>query len=215
MQLAVSDEVEWLGVQWNTAADEAGDLFEPAAIEHPMDALLDAFVERGARRLEADLHGRVSLQARSPGPVDFGNRPSSAQADFDCANHLGAIAGADAQSGLGVQTPQDTMQVLEAVFVRARFQPRSQFLRASGGVGQAFEKRTEIKSRANRKDREPGAMAQVLESGNPPDTIFPRRKSKAGVHQVKQVVCDDFALFMGRFGGADVKAAIDLRGIAR
>jgi len=71
--------------------------------------------------------------------VDFGDRPPSEQADFDRANHLGAIAGADAQSGLGVKTPQDTMQVLEAVFVRARFQPRSQFLRARRGVGQTFE----------------------------------------------------------------------------
>ena len=58
-------------------------------------------------------------------------------------------------------------------------------------------------------------MAQVFESRDGPDTIFSRRKSKAGVHQIEQVMRDAFALFRGRLGGADVKATIDLRRIAR
>jgi hypothetical protein len=46
-QLPVPGEVEWLGVEWNATADEAGNFIDPAAIEHPVDALLDATVERG------------------------------------------------------------------------------------------------------------------------------------------------------------------------
>ena len=54
-QFAVADEVERLGVGRNAAAHEAGNFLEPAAIEHRVDAALDALVQRGARRLQADL----------------------------------------------------------------------------------------------------------------------------------------------------------------
>jgi hypothetical protein len=47
-QLAVSDEVEWFGVEWNAADDEHGHLFGPAAIRHGVGAPLDAIVQRGA-----------------------------------------------------------------------------------------------------------------------------------------------------------------------
>src|SRR5882757_6216336 len=58
-------------------------------------------------------------------------------------------------------------------------------------------------------------MAQVFESRDGPDTIFSRRECKARVDQIEQVMRDAFAFFRGRLGGADVKAAIDLRRIAR
>jgi hypothetical protein len=58
-------------------------------------------------------------------------------------------------------------------------------------------------------------MAQVFESRDGSDTIFSRRKCKAGVHQIEQVMRDALAFFRGRLGGADVKATINLRRIAR
>jgi hypothetical protein len=45
-QLAVSDEVEWLGVEWGAAAGEAGNLVEPATLEHRVDASLDVTAQR-------------------------------------------------------------------------------------------------------------------------------------------------------------------------
>ena len=47
-QLAAPDEVEWFRGRWNAAADEAGNLFEPVANVHPMNAPLVAIVEHGA-----------------------------------------------------------------------------------------------------------------------------------------------------------------------
>src|SRR6267154_99403 len=41
-------------------------------------------------------------------------------------------------------------------------------------------------------------MAQVFESRDGSDTVFSRRKSKAGVHQIEQVMRDAFPLFRGR-----------------
>src|SRR5882672_853680 len=108
-QLAISDEVEWLGVVWNAAAEKSGNLFDPAAVEHRVDPLLDSIVQCGAWRVQANLDGSVSFQVRPPGPVDFGERAPGEQTDLDGTNHLRAIAGANAQSGLGVQTPQDAM----------------------------------------------------------------------------------------------------------
>jgi hypothetical protein len=45
-RLALLEEVERLGVEWNAATDEAGNLFDPGAVEHRVDALLDATVRR-------------------------------------------------------------------------------------------------------------------------------------------------------------------------
>jgi hypothetical protein len=47
-QLALCDEVGLLGVHWNAASGKAGNLFEPVANVHPMNAPLVAIVEHGA-----------------------------------------------------------------------------------------------------------------------------------------------------------------------
>src|SRR6266478_5907729 len=175
-QLAVPDEVERLGIMGNSTVNKLRYFFQPAMFEHRMNALLDAIVQRGARRLQPDLDRRVSFQARAASLVDFGQRPPSEQADLDRANHLGAIARANAQSSIGVKAPQNAMQVLEAVFVRAGFQPRPQFFGARGGVGQAFQQRTKIKPRPDGQDWKPRALAQVLEDCKSLATIFSRCK---------------------------------------
>ena len=108
--------------------------------------------------------------------MDFGERAPGEQADFDGANQLGAIARPDARGGLGIQTPQHAMQVLQAVRVGARFQARAQFFRARRGIGQSFQQRAQIKPRADGKNREPRALAQVFQNGDGSQTIFPRRE---------------------------------------
>src|SRR6267143_935627 len=178
-QLAISDEVEWLGVVWNAAAEKSGNLYDPAAVEHRVDALLDAIVQRGARRLQANLDGSVTFQAGSPGPVDFGKRAPGEQTDFDGTNHLRAIAGPNPYSGLGVQTPQDAMQILKTVLVRACLQACAQFLGACGGIRQPFQKRTQVEPCPDVKNRGPRAMGRVFEGRDGRDPIFSRRKSTA------------------------------------
>jgi hypothetical protein len=44
--LALLEEVERLGVEWNAATHEVGNLFDTAAVEHRVDALLDVTVRR-------------------------------------------------------------------------------------------------------------------------------------------------------------------------
>src|SRR5882757_11202937 len=179
-----------------------------------MHALFDAFVQRRTRRLQANLDGSIAFQAGAPGAMDFRKWTPSEQAYFNGTNHLRAVARPDAQCSLRVQTPQDPMQVLEAVLVRARFQARSQFLRTCWGIGQAFEQRTQIQPRSNSQNRKPGASAQVFENLNRPESVFPRGKCKARVHQIQHMVWNTFALFAGRLCGANIKTPIDLGGIA-
>jgi len=46
-QLAVPDEVDRLGIMGNSAADEAGNLFEQAAIEHRNDFNAHQYISNG------------------------------------------------------------------------------------------------------------------------------------------------------------------------
>src|ERR1700681_4947904 len=88
-QLAVPDEVEWLRLEWDAAAYQAGDFIEPTALQHRMHAPLDPVVQRGTRRLQADLDRAIPFKSRASGLMDFGLRAPGEQADFNGANHLG------------------------------------------------------------------------------------------------------------------------------
>ena len=140
-----------------------------------MDAALDAFIERGARRLQADLDRVVAFERRAARLMDFAERASREQADFNGANHLGAVARADTHRGFGIEAPQNAMQILQAVRVRAGFQPRAQFLRARRGVGQTFEQRAQIQPGPDGEDREPRALAQIFQDGDRPRRDIPPR----------------------------------------
>src|ERR1700674_1056109 len=97
LQFAVSDEVEWLRILGNAAADKAGNFLEPAAIEHGVDSPLDAVVERGARGLQTDLDRVIAFEGRAARPVNFRERTSREQTNFDRANHFRPVAGTDPQ----------------------------------------------------------------------------------------------------------------------
>src|ERR1019366_2451071 len=73
-QFAVPDKIKWLRGEGNAVAREAGNLFEPAVFEHCLDAPCDAVVQRGARRLQADSDGGISLQALAARLMYFSKR---------------------------------------------------------------------------------------------------------------------------------------------
>lgn len=108
-QLAVPDEVERLGVEWNAAAHE------PAGIEHCVNALLDVTVQHIAGRLQADLDWSVTFQASAARLMDLSEGTPCEQAHLNGLNHLGTIARPDVQGRFGIETPQATIQVLDCV----------------------------------------------------------------------------------------------------
>ena len=177
-------------------------------------APFDAVVQRGARGLQADLDRVVAFQGRAARPVNFRERAPRKQANFDRANHLGAVAGTDAQCRFRIEPPQDAVQILQAVRVGSGFEARAQFLRARRGVGQAFEQSAQIQPGPDRQDGEPRALAQIFQDGNRPRAIFARREWEARVHQVQQVMRNAAAFLECGLGRANIKPAIDLRGIA-
>ncbi len=140
-----------------------------------MDAALDALIERGARRLQADLDRVVSFERRAARLMNFAERPSGEQANLDGANHLGAVARTDAHGGFGIEAAQHAVQILQAMRVRAGFQARAQFLRTRRGVGKALEQRPQIKPGPDGQYREPHALAQIFKHGNGPRRGIPPR----------------------------------------
>src|ERR1700676_2141661 len=137
-QFAISDEIEWFGIERHAAVNKPGNFFQPASIEHRVHALFNALIQRGSRRLKPDLHRGVPFEACPTRSMDFRKCTSRQQAYFNGANHLGAIAGPNTQRGGRVPAAQHTMQILERMLVRTGFQARSQYLGTRRGIGQAF-----------------------------------------------------------------------------
>lgn len=85
-EFAVTDEVEGLGVFGKTGGEEAADFVEPACAEHGFSALMDSLIESLARRFEANFKDAPTGERGAAGLMNFGERFSREETDFDEAN---------------------------------------------------------------------------------------------------------------------------------
>jgi len=214
-QLAISDEVEWLGVVWNAVrrSPVTSSIQPRSSIEWTRCSMRSYNAARGGCR--PNLDGSVSFEVRPPGPVDFGERAPGEQTDFDGTNHLRAIAGAHAPKAASGSRRRKTRCRYWRLCLSAPDSSRARNSSELRGHPPGLPEARAGRALSQRLESEPRALAQVIERLDGPARYSPAVKAKPGVHQIEQVMRDAFALFMGWFGGADVKAAIDLRRIAR
>jgi len=101
------------------ASDEAFGLFDEPAVEHGIGALVDAFVETGARRVEAQPKDTVTGEGVSAFlPLDR-HRSAAAGAerligcerDLDGADDFGDVVGVDGGGCLGVEASKDAVEI--------------------------------------------------------------------------------------------------------
>src|SRR3990167_4982370 len=90
-QLLIAEEAEGLHPVAEALAQPPR-FFEPARVEHLLDPLLDALVERFALRQQPELHHSVTFQAVASFAEKLGARAARLEPDLQCANELGRIA---------------------------------------------------------------------------------------------------------------------------
>ncbi len=213
-QLAVPDKLKWLGARGNAAFYQPFHFLEPAGGEHGVHTAFDALIERGTRRGQPDFDGMVALEQRAARAMQFGDGLAGKQADFERTNHFGDVARSDARSGGGVEPGEDAVQMRMAARVRHAAQAFAQLIGASGCVGKPFEQRAQIQAGAHGKDRQLFTAAQIFQDAKRAAAVVAGREHFIGIKQVHQVMRNSL-LFGGRhFGCADVKAPVNLRGIA-
>jgi hypothetical protein len=260
-EVRVADELERLNVFRHPRGNERADFVEPAGGEHFVDAGVDAGVEGGARRAEADFRdgvafegirthprpylfthffthfifthtdiftqGRISFATcffTRGGAEDFGDGFAGQQAHLNRADNFLGVARRDAGGGFAVEAREDFVQVLGAMLLCGSQQTLAQFFRACGSVGEAFEERAEVESRAGGEDGELRAEAEIVKREKSVAAVVAGGEDFIGLHEVDQMMRDAFLIAprvtgyaracRRDFRGADVEAAIDLSRVA-
>jgi hypothetical protein len=223
-EVGVADELEWLGIDRNSGRNEGADFVEPAGGEHFVHAGVDAGVEGGARRREADFGDGVTFQSvaahfativiRRVGAAsaeNLGDGFSGEDAHLDGADCFLGVARGDAGGGRGVEAGEDFVEMHGTVLLGAAAETVAEFFGARGGVGEAFEKSAEVESCAGGEDGEFRAAAEIVEGEEGVAAVVAGGEDFVGLDEVDEVM-RDVLLIAGRdLGGADVEVAIDLR----
>ncbi len=198
----------------NAAGDEYADFFEPTGGEHRGGARVDACVERGARRQQAELDDFVALQRVAAAAMDFGDRFSGEQAQFDGANYFLRVAGGDARGGFRIQAREHAMQMLGTMLFGFLTQARANFFGALRSLGESFEQRAKVQAGSGGEYRQNFTVAQIAKNFQGAAAVITGSKNFSGLDEINQVVRD--AVLFGRrnLSRADIEMAIDLRGIA-
>src|ERR1700723_2506340 len=142
-EVGVADELEWLGIDRNSGRNECADFVEPAGGEHFVHAGVDAGVEGGTRRREADFGDGVAFEGVVASIVasivayfamlvtrrvdvtgaasaeNLGDWLTCEDAHLDGADYFLGVAGGDAGGGRGVETGEDFVQVRCAMLLGA------------------------------------------------------------------------------------------------
>ena len=194
-EVGVADELERLGVGCNAAniftrlvthlvthlgRDERADFVEPAGGEHFIDAGVNAGVEGGARRREADFGDGVAFESvaahfatifftyfpargGAARAENLGDWLSCEDAHLDGADYFLSVARGDAGGGRGVEAGEDFVEMRCAALFGAATEAVAEFFGARGGVGEAFEEGAEVESCAGGEDGEFRAAAEIVE----------------------------------------------------
>ncbi len=237
-QVGVADELERLGVGsdaniftrlvTHAGRDEGADFVEPAGGEHFVDAGVDAGVEGGARRREADFCDGVAfesvvahfatifftyLPARGgvAGAEYLGDWLFGEDAHLDGADYFLGVARGDARGGRGVESGEDFVEMHGTALCGAATEAVAEFFRARGGVGEAFEESAEVESCAGGEDGEFRAAAEIVEGEEGVTAVVAGGEDFVGLDEVDEVMRDSPLVARRDLRGADVEMAIDLR----
>ena len=242
-EVGIADELERLRVGGDAAniftrlvtrlvthlgRDEGADFVEPAGGEHFVDAGVNAGVEGGARRREADFGDGVAfervvahfatifftyLPARGGAAraENLGDWLSGKDAHLDGADYFLGVARGDAGGGRGVESGEDLVEMHGTALFGAATKAVAEFFGARGGVGEAFDEGAEVESCAGGEDREFRAAAEIVEGEEGVAAVVAGGEDFVGLDEVDEMMRDVFLIARRDFRGADVEVAIDLR----
>jgi hypothetical protein len=175
-----------------------------------MDSRVQSFSFRG----ESNLQRAPTLQWCAAASMQLGERHFGKKANFDGANQLLLIRGGNFLRSFAIEARQNPVQVAGTMFVRVVPQSLSKLFRALRNVGQPFEQRTQVETRADCENWEARAATQVGESRERHLPVAARRGRFLRAEHIHQVMRNSVAFGNRGFGRADVEPAIELRRIA-
>ena len=146
--------------------------------------------------------------------MNFADGLSRQYAHFDGADDFLRVARGDSAGGFAVQAREHPVEIFGALLRGLLAKPLAQFFRSLRRVGQAFEQRAQIESRARREDRQLAPRAHVFEHFDRAPAIFACGENFLRLDEIHQMMRDAALLRDRNLRGADVEMAIDLRGIA-
>ena len=213
-QLRVADELERLRVCRDAARDERADFFQPSGCEHRIGACVDARVQRGARRLQADFDYFVALQRIAAAAMDFAHRFSGEQAQFDRSDYFLRVRRRDARRGFGIETREHAMKMIRTAQFGRMPEAHANFFGALRRLGQAFEQRSQIQPSSSGEDRQNLARAQIRQGMERATAIITCRENLSGLAEIHQVMRNAVLFGRGNFRSTNIEVPIDLRRIA-
>jgi hypothetical protein len=203
-------------------SDEAFGLFDEAAAEHAGGAVVDALVEAGAGRVEAEVEDAVAgegvatlLPLDCDGSTAAGaERLACGEGDFDGANDFGDVVGVDGGGGGGVEPGEDAVEVGGA----ASGGEDAEAFALAGCLGrggeEAVDEGPEVEAGAAGDDGEVAAFGDAGEGFACLSAVVAGGAGLVGPGDVDHVVLDEGALVVGGLGGADLHLAVDGYGVA-
>src|SRR5580700_7544660 len=154
--LSVAEGVKGAG-GFSVLGDEGAGLCDEAGCEHGFRAGVDAVVERGTGRVEADAEDAIAGQRVSPGGPGAGERLAGGEADFDGADEFGVVVGVNARGCGGIEPVQQAMEPAGWMLFRAAAQAVAEIFRALRSLEEAVEESAEVESGAAGDDGEMAA----------------------------------------------------------
>ena len=139
---------------------------------------------------------------------DFGGGAAGENADFEGTEDAIAMVGMNALSGFGVEAGE------KAGEIGARFEARAENGVSGGAGGEAAEEGTEIEAGASAEDGETATSGDFRQESFDLAGEVGGGEGFLGATNVEEMMGRGEAFGEGEFGGADVEAAEELKGVA-
>jgi tetratricopeptide (TPR) repeat protein len=160
-----------------------------------------------AGRIEAELEGAVAGEGVEALGEGVGGGLAGEEADFEGAEGFVAVVGVDAGGGGGVEAGE------EAVEAGALGEAGAEGGGGGGAWGEAAEEGAEVETGAAAEDGEAAAGGDGGQEGLDGAGEVAGGEGLVGGAEVEEVVRGGLAVGGGEFGGADVEAGEDLKGV--
>jgi hypothetical protein len=152
-RLAVAERLEGTG-RLAVLGEEAAGFFDEAVGEHPCGAGVEAGVEGGAGRIEADAENAIAGEGVAAGFPGFGEGLAGGEADLDGADELGLVVRVDALRGGWIEAAEETVQPCRAVALGAAAKPGAQFFGTLRAGEESLEQGAQVEAGAAGDDGE-------------------------------------------------------------
>jgi hypothetical protein len=146
--------------------------------------------------------------------MDFANRFSSKQADFDRANDFLSVTRCDSTGGFAIQAFEQPVQMLRAAGLSFSAKTFAESFGPGWRIGESFEQSAKIKAGACSKDGELTAPADIFQGIERAAAIFAGSEYFLRLHQINEVMRDSTPFGWRHFRGPDIEVPVDLRRVA-